>query len=134
MQKPKNCYVDVILCIFASDPIQPKQFKFLADYIDYKIHFPTSDDISQKTIRTAAELLYKYTGLTARINGTGWVDLEQNLIIDSPEHLSVVYLAMIPEVVEPKKGVWWELEKFVQVELSPEVDYIIKNFMGIRNV
>lgn len=122
-----NCYVDVILTVVCNnDPTIKNSFKFLADYRDHALYFPT-EPISSKSNLSAKSLLYEYTGLNARIDGVGWVDLQQNLIIDSTEHLSICYFALIPEVVKLKKGQWYDLNELSQFCKSPEVEYILNN-------
>lgn len=46
--------------------------------------------------RAAADLLYFYTQLSAKVDGVGFVNLHQKEIIDDINRLTVPYLAIIP--------------------------------------
>lgn len=122
-----NCHVDIILVVFAHDPLNRSNLKFLAESVHHKVVFPTNP-LETTAFDAASKLLDKYAGLQAKNGDVGWIKLDQNLIIDSPKHISVVYFAVIPEVVEIKQGNWYSVLELNQFDLSDEMKFILSGF------
>lgn len=115
--------VDVVVGVVAVDRLTPRNNKIL-------LYSPKGDRPglptdyvadNETSLDTAARILRDVTGLQARIGQSGWVTIDQIGVMDQTgrrddvsgkRHVSLIYLAAIPETVELQRGnyKWTDLQ------------------------
>jgi hypothetical protein len=119
--------IKINLVIIAANKIEPKVLMVEDNSLPSDIIYDTSIQLS------AANLLNKYTGIQARINGHGWIDLKQAPIIEREEYLIIPFGCMIPETTSNlNNSKWVSVSKIFkqEIEVSKEsLDTIQKTIM-----
>lgn len=97
--------IEVVLVVVVVDPKNPSEMKFVvhADSISDQFHLPTLVLGNESSIECAATILHNLTGLKAKLNGSGWVELVPGPIMDDKDRLvsgqrwiAITYGAMLP--------------------------------------
>ncbi len=77
--------LEVVLVVTAPDARQPANSKFLlVEPPDEPLQLPSLAVFGESTLSCAAALLARLTGLAARVEGVGWLDLKLCPLADAP--------------------------------------------------